>query len=192
MPPHRGHWIYQREHLLFGFGAHDLIAQRFVDSWMIFPGLIILLSAVSIIGPGTLQIILVLGLAYGIGGSIMVRGATVSIKENIYAQAAHSIGTSNTRILLGHILPNIMASVIIMFTNRLGDIILTGTTSSFLGLGVPPPAPTWGPMLSGEGRDHMLMAPQLAFFPGFALSLAVYGINVFGDALRDLLDPRLR
>lgn len=173
-------------------GKYDLILQRFVDAWMIFPGLIILLVAVSVVGPGMLQIILILGLSFGIGGSRIVRGATVSIKENVYVQAAHSIGTSNTRILLRYILPNIMAPIIIMFTNRLAEVILTEATLSFLGLGVPPPAPTWGGMLSGEGRDFMMMAPRLAFLPGFALSLVVYGINVFGDALRDLLDPRLR
>jgi peptide/nickel transport system permease protein len=173
-------------------GKYDMILQRFVDAWMIFPGLIVLLVAVSVVGPGMLQIIIILGLSFGIGGSRIVRGATVSIKENVYVQAANSIGTSNTRILLRYILPNIMAPIIIMFTNRLAEVLLTEATLSFLGLGVPPPAPTWGGMLSGEGRDYMFMAPRLAFIPGFALSLVVYGINVFGDALRDLLDPRLR
>jgi peptide/nickel transport system permease protein len=173
-------------------GKYDLILQRFVDAWMIFPGLIVLLVAVSVVGPGMLQIIIILGLSFGIGGSRIVRGATVSIKENVYVQAAHSLGTSNTRILLRYVLPNIMAPIIIMFTNRLAEVLLTEATLSFLGLGVPPPAPTWGGMLSGEGRDYMFMAPRLAFIPGFALSLVVYGINVFGDALRDLLDPRLR
>ena len=91
-----------------------------------------------------------------------------------------------------HILPNIMAPVIIMFTNRLAAVILAEATLSFLGLGIPPPTPTWGGMLSGGGRDYMFLAPQLAFLPGLALSIAVYAINVFGDALRDLLDPRLR
>jgi peptide/nickel transport system permease protein len=173
-------------------GKFDLIIQRLVDAWMIFPGLVILIVCVSIFNPGMWQIILVLGLLFGIAGSRIIRGATLSTKENMYVRAADSFGASTLRLLLRHILPNIMAPIIVLFTTRIAAIILAEATLSFLGLGIPPPAPSWGGMLSGSGRDYMLQAPLLAFVPGLALTIVVYGINVFGDAMRDLLDPRLR
>jgi peptide/nickel transport system permease protein len=173
-------------------GKYDLIVQRFVDAWMIFPGLVILIVFVSIFKPGMWQIIFILGLQYGIAGSRIIRGSVISTKENMYVKAADSIGATITRILLRHILPNIMAPIIILFTTRIAAVILAEATLSFLGLGIPPPAPSWGGMLSGTGRSYMLEAPWLAFVPGIALTVVVYGINVFGDAMRDLLDPRLR
>ena len=173
-------------------GKFDLIIQRLVDAWMIFPGLVILIVCVSIFNPGMWQIIIVLGLLFGIAGSRIIRGATLSTKENMYVRAADSFGASTLRLLLRHILPNIMAPIIVLFTTRIAAIILAEATLSFLGLGIPPPAPSWGGMLSGAGRDYMLRAPWLAFVPGAALTIVVYGINVFGDAMRDLLDPRLR
>jgi peptide/nickel transport system permease protein len=173
-------------------GKYDLIVQRFVDGWMIFPGLVILIVFVSIFEPGMWTIITILGLQYGIAGSRIIRGAAISIKENVYVKAADSIGASTLRILLRHILPNIMAPIIILFTTRIAAVILAEATLSFLGLGIPPPAPSWGGMLSGSGRAYMLRAPFLAVVPGVALTVVVYGINVFGDAARDLLDPRLR
>jgi peptide/nickel transport system permease protein len=173
-------------------GKFDLIIQRLVDAWMIFPGLVILIVCVSIFDPGMWQIIFVLGLLFGIAGSRIIRGATLSTKENMYVRAADSFGASTLRLLLRHILPNIMAPIIVLFTTRIAAIILAEATLSFLGLGIPPPAPSWGGMLSGAGRDYMLQAPWLAFVPGAALTIVVYGINVFGDAMRDLLDPRLR
>ena len=173
-------------------GAFDIVLQRFVDAWMSFPGLVLIIVAVTIIGPGIWQVIIVLGLLYGIGGSRIVRGAVIGIKENIYVNAAQAIGCSTSRILLHHILPNIMAPVIILYTTRVPAMILTEASLSFLGLGIPPPAPTWGGMLSIEGRRFMLQSPGLALWPGLALSIVVYGVNMFGDAVRDLLDPRLR
>ena len=173
-------------------GKYDLIVQRFVDAWMIFPGIVVLIVFVSIFSPGMWQIISILGLQYGIVGSRIIRGATLTTKENMYVRAADSIGATTLRILLRHILPNIMAPIIILFTTRIAAVILAEATLSFLGLGIPPPAPSWGGMLSGEGRSYMLRAPFLALPPGIALTVVVYGINVFGDAMRDLLDPRLR
>jgi peptide/nickel transport system permease protein len=173
-------------------GKTDMLLQRTVDAWMCFPGLVILIVAISIIGPGMWQVILVLGLQYGIAGSRIIRGTVVSTKENMYIAAARSIGVSNTRMLVRHILPNIMAPIIVLFSIRISTIILVEATLSFLGLGVPPPAPSWGRMLSGHGRTYMTQAPLLGIAPGLALTLVVYGVNVFGDALRDLLDPRLR
>ncbi len=173
-------------------GKYDFIVQRFVDAWMVFPGLVVLIVFVSIFSPGMWQIIIILGLQYGIVGSRIVRGATITTKENMYVRAADSIGASTVRILLRHILPNIMAPIIILFTTRIAAVILAEATLSFLGLGIPPPAPSWGAMLSSEGRSYMLRAPFLAVPPGLALTIVVFGINLFGDALRDLLDPRLR
>jgi len=173
-------------------GKIDLIVQRFVDAWMSFPDLIILLVVVSVLGPGVPQIILTLGLLLGIAGSRIIRSAVVSVRENMYVHAAQSIGASTGRILLRHILPNVIPPVIVLFTTRVGTVILAESSLSFLGLGVPPPTPTWGGMLSGSGRTFMFQGPWLALAPGLCLTVVVYATNVFGDALRDLLDPRMR
>lgn len=173
-------------------GKIDMVVQRFVDAWMSFPDLVILIVVVSVLGPGMWQIIVVLGLLYGIAGSRIIRGAVVSVRENMYVHAAQSIGSSTTRILIRHLLPNVMPPIIVLFTTRVGAVILAESGLSFLGLGVPPPAPTWGGMLSGSGRSYMYLAPWLALAPGICLTAVVYSINVFGDALRDLLDPRMR
>jgi len=173
-------------------GKVDLIVQRFVDAWMCFPGLVLLIVAVSIVGPGMWQVIISLGLLYGISGSRIPRSAVIGIKENLYMYAAEATGCSTLRTLYRHILPNIMPILIILFTTRVPLVILAEAGLSFLGLGVPPPAPTWGGMLSMEGRRFMLQNPWMAVWPGLALSTVVYGISLFGDALRDLLDPKLR
>jgi len=173
-------------------GRIDMLLQRLVDAWMSFPELIILIVVVSVVGPGMVQVICILGLTFGIGGSRIIRGAVVSTRENMYIHATQSMGASTLRVLLAHILPNIMAPVLVLFSTRVGAVILVESGLSFLGFGVPPPAPTWGGMLSGSGRTYMYMAPWLALAPGLCLTLVVYGINVLGDALRDLLDPRMR
>ena len=173
-------------------GRFDMIVQRFVDAWMSFPDLIILIVVVSVVGPGMPQVIVILGLLYGIAGSRIIRGAVVSVREHSYVHAAQSIGAGTIFILWRHILPNVMAPVIVLFTTRVGAVILAESGLSFLGLGVPPPAPTWGGMLTGSARSYMYLAPWLAIAPGVCLTIVVYGINVFGDALRDLLDPRMR
>ncbi|HEX2889711.1 ABC transporter permease [Vineibacter terrae] len=173
-------------------GKFDMITQRFVDAWMSFPDLIILIVVVSVLGPGMPQIIGTLGLLLGIAGSRIIRSAVVSVRENMYVHAAQSTGASTFRILWRHILPNVMPPVIVLFTTRLGVVILVESGLSFLGLGVPPPAPTWGGMLSGAGRTFMYQGPWLALAPGLCLTVVVYATNMFGDALRDLLDPRMR
>lgn len=173
-------------------GKFDMVMQRFVDAWMSFPDLIILIVVVSVVGPGMGPVIVILGLLYGIGGSRIIRGAVLSVRENAYVHAAQSTGASLPRILWRHILPNVMAPVIVLFTTRVGAVILAESGLAFLGLGVPPPAPTWGGMLSGSGRSFMYLAPWLALAPGLCITIVVYAINVFGDALRDLLDPRMR
>ncbi|MYF11866.1 MAG: ABC transporter permease [Gammaproteobacteria bacterium] len=173
-------------------GRTDMLIQRFVDAWMIFPDLLLLIAVISVVGPGMTEIIIVLGLLYGIAGSRIVRGAAIAVRENAHTHAARSMGATALHILLRHILPNIMPVVIVLFTTRVGAAILTEAGLSFLGLGVPPPAPTWGGMLSGTGRTYMYLGPWLALAPGLSLTLVVYAINVYGDALRDLLDPRMR
>lgn len=173
-------------------GKTDMVMQRGVDAWMTFPDLVLLIVIISVVGPGIPQIVLVLGLLYGIAGSRIVRGAVVSVKENMYTHAAQSIGAPTWHILRRHIVPNVVPVVIVLFTTRIGAVILTEAGLSFLGLGVPPPAPTWGSMLSGTGRTYMYLGPWLALAPGLSLTIVVYAINVYGDGLRDLLDPRMR
>jgi peptide/nickel transport system permease protein len=173
-------------------GRVDMIGQRLVDAYMSFPELVILIAVVSVLGPGMLQIIGVLSLVFGIAGSRIIRSAVLSVRENMYVHAAQSIGCSTGRILWRHILPNIMPPIIVLFTTRVGAVILVESGLSFLGLGVPPPTPTWGGLLSGSGRSYMFQGPWLALAPGLCLTIVVFATNVFGDALRDLLDPRMR
>ena len=173
-------------------GKFDLIVQRFVDAVMCLPQLIILIFVISIIGPGLWQIIFVLGTLWAIGGSRLVRGAVIGIKENVYVTAAVAIGCPTSRILTRHILPNVLAPIIILFTTDVPGVILTEASMSFLGLGIPPPMPSWGSMLSGSERTFMFQSQWPIIWPGFALAVVVYGVNMFGDAVRDLLDPRLR
>jgi peptide/nickel transport system permease protein len=173
-------------------GAFDLAVQRFVDAWMAFPSLIILITAASIFGPGLWQVILLLGWLWGLYDSRVVRGAVIAIKKNTYVRASIAIGCTPWRTVIRHIIPHILAPIIVLFTTGMPAIIIAEASLSFLGLGVPPPAPSWGGMLSGVGRRFMLIAPWLAIWPGAALSIVVFGINMFGDALRDLLDPRLK
>ena len=201
-------------------GRVDIYAQRFVDAWMSFPGLLLLLTIMSIAGRGVLQIILVLGITGGIpasrvrsirpvkfhfhplpipravtGGipaSRVVRGAVLGVKENVYFQAAQAIGSSRRRSLLRHVLPNIAAPIIIIFSINVGSVIISEASLSFLGFGLPVTVPSWGGMLSREGRQYMEIAPRLALWPGLCLTVTVFSLNMFGDAVRDLLDPRLR
>ena len=173
-------------------GKLDLSAQRFVDAWMAFPGLLLLLTIMSIVGRGMPQIILVLGITGGIVGSRTLRGAVIGIKENDYFLAARAVGSPVAPTLMRHVLPNIMPIVIIIFTINIGGVIISEASLSFLGFGLPPSVPSWGAMLSREGRQYMEVAPSLALWPGLCLTITVYSVNMLGDAMRDLLDPRLR
>jgi peptide/nickel transport system permease protein len=172
-------------------GRIDAVTQRFVDAWMSFPDLIVLIVGVSVLGPGMPQLILLLGLLYGIAGSRVIRGSVLSAREQLYVHAGHSIGGSDWHVIRTHILPAVAAPVIVLLTTRLGAVILAESGLSFLGLGLPPPAPTWGGMLSGS-RSYMFQNPWLVVVPGLAITVVVYSVNIFGDALRDLLDPRQR
>jgi len=173
-------------------GKTDIAIQRFVDSFMCFPPLFFYLSVMALLGPGLGQVIFVLGVLRGIRSSRVIRGAVISVKENVYIEAARTVGAPPARMLTRHVLPNVMAPVIIIFTLAMGEMIVSEAALSFLGFGIPPPMPSWGGMLSGAGRQYMANAPWLALWPGFALAVVVYGINMLGDAVRDLLDPRLR
>jgi peptide/nickel transport system permease protein len=173
-------------------GAYDIVVQRIVDAWMSFPALVIVLSLLAALGPGLLNLILALSILGAAGASRVIRGAALSTMQNPYVEAARALGSGHVRVIVCHVLPNVMATIIILATIGLGTVILAESALSFLGFGVPPPYPSWGGMLSGSGRSFMYRAPWMALFPGAAISLAVFGFNMFGDALRDLLDPRLR
>lgn len=173
-------------------GKIDVLAQRLVDAFMAIPFLFGSLFIMAILGPGLLNVILSIGCLSAANSSRIIRSATLATRENQFVEAARAVGASHRRILLRYILPNIMATIIIIATINLGFAILTESALSFLGMGVPPPYPSWGEMLSGSGRSYMHKAPWMATWPGVAISLAVFGFNMLGDALRDLLDPRLR
>ena len=173
-------------------GKVDLLVQRFVDAWIAFPGLLILLTIMSIVGEGLPQIIIVLGISGGIGGARLIRSAVIGIKENDYFQAAQAVGNTRWRVFIRHVVPNVMPVVIISFSISIGGVIMSLASLGFLGYGLPPNVPDWGGLLSREGRAFMQQAPHLALWPGLCLTVTIYSLNMFGDAVRDLLDPRLR
>lgn len=173
-------------------GLFDTIVQRIVDTMMSLPWLVIMLTIMAILGPGERNVILALVIAGFAAGSRVIRGAVMAIRESEYLLAARAIGCKRWVILVYHVLPNVSAPIIVQATLGLGSVILVESALSFLGFGVPPPAPSWGRALSSEGIDFMLQNPGLAIFPGLAIAFTVFGFNMLGDALRDLLDPRLQ
>ena len=173
-------------------GTWDLVVQRVVDAWLSFPYLIIILSVMAVLGPGLGNVVIALAVLIAATNSRVIRGATLGVIQHTYVEAARAMGCGHTRIILRHLLPNVTATIIILATIGLGAVILAESALSFLGFGVPPPHPSWGAMLSGSGRTYMFRAPWMAIWPGVAISLAVFGFNMLGDALRDVLDPRLR
>lgn len=173
-------------------GTTDTLIQRLIDAVMTFPGLILALVIVTIWGQGVTQLVFAIAILIIPGASRIVRGATLAEKNNQYVEAAKVLGASESRIIFRHILPNITAPIIVIVSVMVGVAILVEAALSFLGLGVPPPTPSWGQMLSIEGRTFMLEQPWLAIWPGLAISFVVLGLNLLGDALRDILDPKLR
>jgi len=173
-------------------GWWDALVQRLVDAVMALPWLVVLMSMMSLLGPGERNSLLVIGLLTAPGMSRVIRSAVIRLKSSLYVEAARAVGCSNTRIVVRHILPNIMAEIIVLASIGIGAAILAESSLSFLGFGVVPPAPDWGYMLGVEGRRFLTTAPWLAIFPGAAIALCVFSFNVLGDALRDELDPRLR
>jgi peptide/nickel transport system permease protein len=173
-------------------GRLDILLQRVVDAFMCFPLLLVALTIMALLGPGLGNVIATLGLVLAVRDSRVIRGAVLTVKQHLYVEAARALGVGHLGMIRRHVLPNIIAPIIILATVNLGAVILIEAALSFLGFGVPPPRPSWGGMLSGAGLMHMLRAPWLALWPGVALSVTVFGANMLGDALRDLLDPRLR
>jgi peptide/nickel transport system permease protein len=180
--------------LLSGYlgGKVDLIIQRLVDAFLTFPPLFIILTVMTLLPQGILSVIIVIGVWWGIGGSRILRGVVLGAKENMYVEAARSVGCGTWRILWRHILPQLVAPMIVMFSTALGAAIITEAEISFLGFGIPPPEPSWGGMLNMAGKKYMLRSPDLALWPGACLAVVVFSINMFGDAVRDLVDPRLK
>jgi len=173
-------------------GWVDLLVQRLVDIWISFPALVLLVSLVAILGPGLWSTTLVLGILLAPGTARVVRSAVLAMREQPYVESARCAGAGHARIVRSYVLPNVSAAILVLATTQLGVAVLAESTLSFLGYGVPPPFPTWGSMLSGTGRAFMLQSPWLSIWPGLAISAAVFGFNMLGDALRDVLDPRLR
>ncbi|MCA9831817.1 MAG: ABC transporter permease [Dehalococcoidia bacterium] len=186
--------IYSVLGLVSGYvgGMIDTFLQRLVDAAMAIPFLLFLLLVVTMLGPGFLTIAFVIGLYNGVTNSRVIRGSVLSVKREVYVEAARSVGVPPWRIVVRHVLPNIMATIIIIASLSLGSSILAESSLSFLGYGVPPPDPTWGQMMGAEARPYVTRGPWMAIFPGIALSIVVFSINVLGDGLRDALDPRLR
>jgi peptide/nickel transport system permease protein len=179
--------------LVAGFygGKVDSIVMRIVDLNLAFPLILLALAIAAILGPSLQNLILVMALTTWMIYARVVRGITLSIREREFIQAARAMGAVDARIMFRHVLPNLFAPVMVIWTLELARVILMESALSFLGVGVPPPTPTWGRMLA-EGRNLLTTAPWIATFPGIAITLTVLGVNFFGDGLRDLLDPRLR
>ena len=173
-------------------GKLDLIIQRIMDAVMAFPTLILGLAIMAALRQDINNVVLAIAIVFMPRTARMLRSAVLSIKENQYIDAARAIGCSDVRIMLQHIAPNAAAVAIVIASVNLGLAMLIEGSLSFLGIGVPPPAPSWGNMVAGSAIEYAQQAPFLPLFPGIALTLTVFGFNVLGDALRDVLDPRLR
>lgn len=173
-------------------GKTDLWLQRLMDIMLAFPLLILALAIVSVLGRSIPNLIVAIAIPSIPRVARIVRSSALAAKENVYVEAARAVGSSHLRVMFRHIVPNIMAPYLIILTAQLGSAILTEASLSFLGLGTAEPTPSWGLMLSGGAPMFAEKAPWLAIFPGLAISLAVFGFNLFGDSLRDALDPRLR
>ena len=173
-------------------GLFDLIVQRIVDIFLAFPLIIMALAVVATLGPGVQNVIIAIVVPFIPQCARVVRSSALSVREIPYVDAARALGYSHTRIILRHMAPNVMAPFLIMLTYFVGQAILLEAVLSYLGMGVQDPTPAWGLMLKGAAVEFIESAPWLSIFPGLGITLAVFGFNLFGDALRDLLDPKLR
>ena len=173
-------------------GKLDLAVQRFVDAFQAVPGLILALVLISVFGPSVTNAIIAIAIVIAPSDSRVVRGATLATRTNPYVEAAQVVGCRDLRILFRHIAPNVLAPIIVLASVRFAQAILIEASLSFLGLGAPPPQPSWGNMLSGAGRQYMEQVPTLALFPGIAIAMTTLAFNLLGDTLRDIFDPRLR
>jgi peptide/nickel transport system permease protein len=173
-------------------GKLDMVLMRFTDAVQAFPGLILALAIVAAMGPGLRNAFIAISITLLARPARVVRGSVLAAKGTMWLEAAHTIGASDMRIMFRHILPNVFAPIIVLASLVLGIAILIEASLSFLGLGVLPPTPAWGSMLNQAGATYFETHPHMALVPGIAISLAVFAFNLFGDALRDVLDPRLR
>ncbi|HEX9016379.1 MAG TPA: ABC transporter permease [Chloroflexota bacterium] len=174
------------------FGRHvDNVIMRIADVMFSIPPIVLAIAITAILGPSLTNAMVAIGIVYTPSFARVVRGPVLAIKETQYIEAAHTVGASSLRIIFKHLLPNVTAPLIVQTTFNLSTAILTESTLSFLGLGIQPPDPSWGTMLS-VGRVYMELAWWLAIFPGLAIMISVMGFNLLGDGLRDVLDPRLR
>ncbi len=173
-------------------GKTDLVIQRIMDSLMAFPTLVLALAVVAALGSSLPNVILAVALTLIPVANRIVRSVALTVRETSYVTAARGIGCSEWRVVFVHALPNCFAPYVIIATANLGTAILAEAALGFLGLGVPPPTPSWGSMLSGAAQSYLYRAPWMAIYPGIAISLAVFGFNMVGDAIRDVLDPKLR
>lgn len=172
-------------------GWTDRVIMAFNDALLAFPSMLLALALLSITGANMYGIILALGIAYTPSMVRVVRGSVLSLREREFIEASRIMGNSAGYTMFHHIVPNCLGPVIVLATSMFGSVLLTESALSFLGLGVPPPAPTWGNMLA-SGRPHIAEAVWLGIFPGLCISLSLLGINLFGDAIRDRFDPRMR
>jgi peptide/nickel transport system permease protein len=173
-------------------GRVDLLLERLIDILLAFPQLILALAVASVLGPAVQTVVVAVAIPIVPRAARIVRAAALSVKENQYVEAVHALGAARRRVVLQHIVPNVMAPYIIILTAQLGSAILAEAALSYLGLGTAEPTPSWGLMLSGSAASYAEKAPWIAVFPGVAISLGVFGFNLFGDSLRDALDPKLR
>jgi peptide/nickel transport system permease protein len=170
----------------------DFLIQRVVDAMLAIPNLLLALAIISVLGPSLTNTIIAIGIGFIPGTTRVLRAQAISIQQRPYVEAARSIGASDLRIVVRHIAPNCFAPFIILASNGLAFAIIAEASLSFLGLGILPPRPSWGAMLSGSVQNYITLAPWLAIFPGLAITIVALGFSLFGDAMRDVLDPRLR
>jgi peptide/nickel transport system permease protein len=180
--------------LLSGYqrGWVDLAVQRIVDSLMAFPTLVLALAIVAALGINRRNVTMAITIAMIPQISRIIRGSVLAVCGEVFVEAARGLGVHVPRILVRHILPNLVGPIVVVATAFFGTAIVTEAALSFVGLGTPPPMPSWGNMISGSARTYITSAPWMAFYPGLALSLLVFGVNIVGDAVHDVLDPRLR
>ncbi|MDO9445633.1 MAG: ABC transporter permease [Dehalococcoidia bacterium] len=173
-------------------GTFDMIIQRLIDLVQTIPLLVLAIAVVSVTGPGVMKAFWILAFLSIPLRVRVVRGSVLSVREEVYVEAARSMGASNARIMIRHIFPNVVAPIIVLTSYVVALAIVVEASLSFLGVGAQPPTPSWGAMLTGSGQTYFQTNPSLALLPGFAISLVVFAANMFGDSLRDELDPRLR
>ena len=173
-------------------GKFDLILQRFIDGWNCIPAMLIVMILMSILGSGLVQMVIVLSVPVAIGTSRMIRSAAISVKDSGYVHMSHMLGAGTWWKMLRHVIPNVLPLVLMNMANVLGGVVMMEATLNFLGFGVSVGTPSWGALLTGDGRANMYVAPWLAFIPGLAITILVFAAAMFGDGVRDILDPRLK